>query len=176
MIAAPGNIGGIEIPSTDPLFLTVLAIHVAAGLTCVVTGAAAALSRKGRPVHVRAGRGYFWSVCVVSGTALILAGLRWPHDNHLAVLGAVSFAAALVGYVARRRRWPGDWAHILGMGGSYIVLLTAFYVDNGHQLPLWDRLPSIAYWLVPALVGAPIVGRALIRRRPSGAVRTAAPR
>jgi hypothetical protein len=33
------------------------------------------------------------------------------------------------------------------MGGSYIGMLIAFYVDNGKQLPLWDRLPTAAYWL-----------------------------
>ncbi len=175
MITASGHVGGFAIPSTDPVFVAVLAIHVAAGLTCVVTGAVAALSRKGRPVHVRVGRGYFWSVCVVFGTALVLAGLRWPHDVHLAALGTVSFATALVGYVARRRRWPGHRAHILGMGVSYIVLLTAFYVDNGRQLPVWDRLPTAAYWLVPGLVGAPVVIRALARHRRSRPVHAVGP-
>jgi hypothetical protein len=51
------------------------------------------------------------------------------------------------------------------MGGSYIGLLTAFYVDNGKQLPLWDRLPTIAYWLLPALIGVPLIYRALRRAR-----------
>jgi len=31
------------------------------------------------------------------------------------------------------------------MGVSYIVLLTAFYVDNGKSLPLWKELPPISY-------------------------------
>src|SRR5713226_5732494 len=37
------------------------------------------------------------------------------------------------------------WArfHIVGMGLSYVLLLTAFYVDNGKNLPLWNRLPPI---------------------------------
>ena len=34
--------------------------------------------------------------------------------------------------------------HIIGMSLSYIALVTAFYVDSGPKLPLWDRLPSIA--------------------------------
>ncbi len=165
VIVVSAHIGGLEIPSTDPLFLSVLAVHVAGGLTCVVTGAGAAIAGKGRPRHIRFGRVYVWSVGVVFGTALVLAALRWPHDIHLAVLGAISFAAAFVGYLARRRHWPGDRAHIVGMGTSYVALLTAFYVDNGRQLPLWDRLPTAAYWLLPALVGAPIVLRALARHR-----------
>ena len=47
-----------------------------------------------------------------------------------------------------------DWArfHIVGMGLSYIRLLTAF-IDNGKSLPLWRDLPSITYWLLPSLAG-----------------------
>jgi hypothetical protein len=55
---------------------------------------------------------------------------------------------------AEQRHWPGDTAHTAGMGGSYVAMLTAFYVDNGKQLPVWDRLPTITYWLLPAAVGA----------------------
>jgi len=63
-----------------------------------------------------------------------------------------------------RRRWPG-WArlHIAGMGGSYVLLLTAFYVDNGRNLPLWRALPQIGFWLLPSAVGAPIIAWALLR-------------
>jgi hypothetical protein len=32
--------------------------------------------------------------------------------------------------------------HVTAMGVSYIVLLTAFYVDNGPHLPLWRSLPA----------------------------------
>jgi hypothetical protein len=51
------------------------------------------------------------------------------------------------------------------------LLLTAFYVDNGKSLPLWRWLPPIAYWLLPAAVGVPLIVRAFLRhplaRRPS---------
>jgi hypothetical protein len=42
-------------------------------------------------------------------------------------------------------------------GASYILLLTAFYVDNGKNLPLWRELPQIAFWLLPGAIGAPII-------------------
>jgi hypothetical protein len=48
------------------------------------------------------------------------------------------------------------------MGTSYILLLTAFYVDNGRNLPLWRNLPPIAYWVLPAVVGILIIVRALL--------------
>ena len=40
------DIAGIEIPSTNPVFLTVVGIHVLLGLACVITGAIAMLSRE----------------------------------------------------------------------------------------------------------------------------------
>lgn len=51
------------------------------------------------------------------------------------------------------------------MGASYVLMLTAFYVDNGPNLPLWRDLPPIANWTVPSLVGAPIILWALFRHR-----------
>ncbi len=54
---------------------------------------------------------------------------------------------------------------VLATGGSYIALLTDLQVDNGPNLPLWDRLPSLAYWILPSLVGFPLILRALTRRR-----------
>jgi hypothetical protein len=49
------------------------------------------------------------------------------------------------------------------MGSSYLLMLTAFYVDNGKNLPLWRDLPPIAYWTVPATVGVPMIIWALLR-------------
>jgi hypothetical protein len=51
------------------------------------------------------------------------------------------------------------------MGTSYMVLLTTFYVDNGPRLQLWDRLPVLAFWYVPSLIGLPLVLRAMVRSR-----------
>ena len=62
----------------------------------------------------------------------------------------------------RKRRSNWVKLHITGMGTSYILLLTAFYVDNGKTLPLWRDLPPAAYWLAPALVGIPLIARALL--------------
>ena len=52
---------------------------------------------------------------------------------------------------------------MVGMSLSYIVLLTAFYVDNGPKLPVWDRLPTIAFWVGPSIIGLPLLARALLR-------------
>jgi hypothetical protein len=86
-----------------------------------------------------------------------------PKDYHLFVLGALSFAAAYFGRQARRQRWC-NWArlHITGMGTSYVLLLIAFYVDNGKQLPDWKELPHFTYWLLPAIIGVPLIIRTLL--------------
>jgi hypothetical protein len=49
------------------------------------------------------------------------------------------------------------------MGLSYILLLFAFYVDNGKQLPVWKDLPAFTYWLLPFAGGTPFIGWALLR-------------
>jgi hypothetical protein len=148
-------------------FAALLIPHIAAGLMAVVAGATAMLSPKRRGRHPKAGSTYYLALCVVCATAVGMAAMRGPGDAYLVVLGALSLAAASLGYLARHYRWQG-WIrlHILGMGTSYIVLLTAFYVDNGPRLPVWDRLPVLAFWIVPSLIGLPLVARAFIGRRP----------
>ncbi len=158
------NVAGIEIPSTDPVFLAVVGIHVLLGLACTVTGAIAMLSPKRAGRHPRYGTVYFWCLAGVCLTATSLAAVRWAEDYHLFVLGALSFAAAYFGRQARRRRWR-NWArlHISGMGMSYVLLLIAFYVDNGRQLPVWKDLPHFTYWLLPLAVGITlIVSRSIV--------------
>lgn len=145
-------------------FAAMLLLHVPAGLTTVVAGAVAAGSPKRRGRHPWFGTVYYWALGVVFVSATGMAVLRWTEDRHLFVLGTLAFGLASVGFLARRIRWKG-WTtcHVLGMSLSYVVLLTAFYVDNGPHLPVWDRLPAVAYWTLPGLVGLPLVIRAMRR-------------
>jgi hypothetical protein len=130
----------------------------------------AALSAKGSVRHVRSGRVYYWSLAVVFATATAMAAMRWAEDYHLFVIGSIAITAGSVGYLHRRLRRSGDAVHITGMGTSYIALLTAFYVDNGKNLPLWSHLPRIAYWVLPSLIGLPLLARAVRRAHtPAGA-------
>lgn len=162
---AASRIFGDHVGSTAPVFLAFLAVHVVAGLAAVGTGAIAALTRKGGPRHVKAGRSYYRAISVVFATAIVLAAMRWRQDYYLLVIGAVAYTAATIGYQHRRRRRPGDSGHIIGMGAAYVAMLTAFYVDNGPHLPLWDRLPTLTFWLLPSAIGAPVIARSVIRAR-----------
>jgi hypothetical protein len=162
--AQPIAIAGISIPSDAPPFLAVLAVHVLAGLICVIAGVAAMTSRKARGRHPWAGSIYYWSLSVVFASMATLSVARWAEDYDLFALGILSFLAASVGRQARRRRWR-NWArfHVVGMGLSYILLVTAFYVDNGKSLPLWRDLPQAAFWILPSLLGGPLILHALWR-------------
>jgi hypothetical protein len=164
-MATAARIFGDQVGSTAPVFLAFLAVHVLAGLTAVITGATAALVRKGSPRHIRAGRWYYRAITVLFATATVLAAMRWRQDYYLFLIGTVAFTAATIGYQHRRRHRPGDTGHIAGMGIAYVAMLTAFYVDNGPRLPLWDRLPALSFWLLPSAIGAPIIARAVARAR-----------
>jgi hypothetical protein len=114
---------GIPIPSSSPIFLSIVAVHVAAGLVCTIAGIAAMLTAKRAGRHPAAGTVYYWSLFVVFLTMAALSILRWPHNTHLFVLGILSFGAGTLGRTARRRLWRG-WLrlHITGMAISYILL------------------------------------------------------
>lgn len=155
---------GLPVPDAGPVFAAALVVHVAAGLTAVGSGALAATAGKRPGRHPTAGRVYLWALGVTAATATILAVIRWREDAHLFAFAVVAASLGWYGLRARRVRRPG-WAarHGIGMGGSYIALLTAFYVDNGPFLPVWNRLPHVLYWLLPGLVGAPLIWLALRR-------------
>jgi hypothetical protein len=155
-------VAGIVIPSTSPLFLAGVGVHVVAGLVCVAAGLVAMLSRKVRGRHSTFGTIYYWGLAVLCLSAAALAVAHWPQDAVFLSLAAVAFGAAHLGRAAMRRRGAVR-LHITAMGSSYIVMLIAFYVDNGKFLPVWRDLPPLTYWLIPAAIGLPIMAWTLLR-------------
>jgi hypothetical protein len=164
MAMLTGDVLGLPVPDAGPVFTAALIVHIGCGLSAVIAGALAATARKRPGRHPHAGRVYLWAIGGVFATATMMAALRWHHDWHLFLIGSVAFGLAASGYRARRRGRPG-WPtrHAIAMGSSYIALLTGFYVDNGPFLPLWNRLPHITYWLLPAAIGTPLIVLALRR-------------
>jgi hypothetical protein len=155
---------GVPVPSVDPVFLTVVRFHIVVGIVCVLVGASAMLSHKGRGRHSIFGTYYYWCLAIVVATATGLSLVRWVDNYHLFFLGALSLIAATVGRTAMRRRWH-NWVghHVTGMGLSYVLMLTAFYVDNGKNLPLWRELPQWTFWVLPGAIGIPIIVHTLLR-------------
>lgn len=168
------------------MFRIVLALHVTAALTAVVSGALSAAAAKGPGRHPRAGTVYLYALAAVFVTVTIMAAMRWGRDWHLFVIATVAFGLAATGWRARRGAQGAQGAqetretretrrtlwHGATLAASYVLLFTGFYVDNGPRLPLWDRLPHLAYWFIPAALGAPLTWRALARYRARAGYRT----
>ncbi len=152
---------GIPLPSDNPVFPGLVAVHIAFGLTAVIAGVLAMLAPKGRGPHSRRGIAYFWALAGVFLTMSALSFMRWADDYALFILGAASFGAALIGRWAIRRGMVR--LHLSCMGMSYVAMLTAFYVDNGKNLPLWRDLPQLAFWVLPVALGAPIIAYHVFR-------------
>jgi hypothetical protein len=164
MAATLQRILGFELPSNSPIFLSVLSLHILLGVACAVLGIAGMLIQKRAGKHPQFGTAYYWCLALLFASATVLALMRWSEDYHLFILGALSFTAASVGRMARRQLWP-RWIdfHVTGMGMSYVLMLTAFYVDNGKNLPVWRDLPHLAYWILPGAVGIALIVNALTR-------------
>jgi hypothetical protein len=94
-------------------------------------------------------------VCVSAGT---LAILDWSRLWWFLPIAVGSYAFALLGYVAAKRRWQG-WlqAHLTGQGGSYIAMVTALFVVNWETLTGTRGVVSPWAWALPTVVGSPII-------------------
>jgi hypothetical protein len=160
-------------------FFLPLVVHALAALTTGVTGVITFSRPKRSGRHPKWGVRYLWAYTVVFLTAIILSDQHWPTDAYLVVLATIGYGFALGGYGARRfrqkpmvRRILGKhWisAHIVGMIGSYVVLWTAFYVDNAHLIPGLEQLPTLTFWVLPSLIALPFLVVSLSRFAPKTA-------
>jgi hypothetical protein len=115
-------VGGIVIPSTDPVFIAMtVGVHIPLGIACVLAGAGAMLSEKRRGRHSTFGTVYFWCLLALSASATFLAVMRWSENYHLFILGALSFASAWIGRSAIRLRWR-YWARLHNRAGPFLRL------------------------------------------------------
>jgi len=72
---------GIPIPSSSPVFLSIVAVHVAAGLVCTVAGIVAMSTSKRSGRHPSAGTVYYWSLAVVFLTLAALSILPMASQH-----------------------------------------------------------------------------------------------
>ena len=116
-------------------FEIILAVHIVLGVTGLILGVIAMLARKRPGRHTRVGEAYHWVMLAVCATAGLMALLDWQRLRWFVLIAMGSYAFALAGYVAAKRRWQG-WlrAHLAEQGGSYIAMVPAVLVVN------WERL------------------------------------
>jgi hypothetical protein len=157
-------------------FFLPLTVHAWAGLATGVIGVVIFCVPKRRERHPRWGTRYLWAYTLFFFTATLLFVQRWSIDAYLFLMALIGYGLALGGYAIRRfRREPWvtrvlgkQWviAHIVGMIGSYIVLWTAFYVDNAHLIPLLHQVPPLIFWVLPTLIGLPFMVLSISRLVP----------
>ena len=128
-----------------------LSVHIAAGTTGLILGPLAFRAAKRRGPHTRLGETYHWVMAAVCVTAAGLAIVDWHRIWWFLPIAAFSYANALYGYVAVKRRRRG-WLrhHVRGMCGSYIALVTALLVVN-------TRAQLLFVWFLPTIVGSPLI-------------------
>lgn len=155
---------GLPVPSDNKLFLTIVVIHILLGIACVLSGLVAMLSNKKRGAHTMAGKIYYLGMLLMFFTVMPLSIMRWPFNTHLLILGALAFVFTWLGRRLAHYPKPG-WTrlHTICMGSSYVFLLTAFYVDNGKNLPFWRQFPQWFFWIFPATIGIPLIIYTLLR-------------
>lgn len=142
---------------------TVLVVlHVAAGVTGLVMAPVAMLVAKNR-LHAQVGIAYQGCVAVLTLTALGLVAFDPARLAGLGVIAVLTQAAAAGGWLLARRR-PRGWEpwHVRLMAGSYVSFVTAFLVVQ------W---PHPISWVLPTLIGSPLIARASARVRRRTAIR-----
>jgi hypothetical protein len=129
----------------------VLAVHILCGALALIAGLAAMRVSKRRGLHTRLGEFYHWLYVGLFVTAAALAVLEWERLWWLLPVGVFSYAFALLGYVAAKRRGQ-NWLrwHLTGQGGSYIAMSTAVLVVNAGIAAWWA-------WILPTLIGSPLI-------------------
>lgn len=137
-----------------------VAAHVAAGALGLMIAIPTLLVRKRRRGwHGRLGRVFVVLAMVVALTAFWLVAQAPSELVGLGVLGVLTALWAGSGWaLARfRPRVRGGWVrwHVSMMGSAVIAFVTAFAVQvfDGH----------LAAWLVPTMLGSPLIGRTVQR-------------
>lgn len=136
-----------------------LAAHITAGTVGLLLGPLALAVPKRAGWHPLLGVAYQGAVAVLAATALGLVALAPGRLWWLGLIAVATEVAALAGWQARRRHAPG-WVgrHIRFMCSSYVSFLTAALVVN------WA---SPLAWVLPTLIGTPLINRAVRRAAPS---------
>lgn len=140
------------------MFQTILWLHIAAGTVGLVIGPISMFSEKRKGLHTKIGSLYFYLMALVCLTAVGMAVLHWSKSWWFTIIAGFSFMHAGIGYRAVQIKGK-NWLrrHISGMLGSYIAMTTALLVVNAHRIPSYTALPRIFYWLLPTIIGTPLI-------------------
>jgi hypothetical protein len=139
-------------------------LHAGGGLLLLALGAYLMLAPKRGATHRVGGELYFWLLAGTCVSALVI-GARHPGLSVFEVVTPITFGYGLLGYVAGKMR-PFRWRdrswlywHLLGQGGSYIGVVTAFGLQVAPRILPPSLLLVVLLAIVPAVVGSRLMGR-----------------
>ncbi|WP_081798138.1 DUF2306 domain-containing protein [Neobacillus dielmonensis] len=140
------------------MFKLFLLIHIISGIVCLVSGIFAMSARKKKGRHTTAGEIYHGFYVLVFISAIYMSITHWEESAYLFYIGVFSYALAILGYLAGKIRWK-NWlnAHIGGMLGSYIGIVTATIVVNIPKVPVLNEIPVLIFWFLPTIIGTPFI-------------------
>ena|SRR5690625_230299 len=140
------------------VFGVFITLHIISGTICLIVGLLAVFAKKQRGWHTFVGELYHGSYVVVFLSAIVTSVIHWEESAYLFFIALFSYGLALFGYLARKRR-SQNWLpkHIAGMVGSYIGIVTAVLIVNISKIPIINEWPVIIFWLLPTIIGTPII-------------------
>jgi hypothetical protein len=156
------------------VYTVVIVVHGLLGTALLVVGFLALRApkrRNGR--HGRLGNAYFALLVTCLPLGMVI-GSRHAGLSAFEIATPPTLAMGLVGWVAMRRRprrflgRPWIAAHVGGMGGSYIGVVTASSFQSFGRLAPDSVVAAVVIFALPTLVGAPLIGGAIARRTPAG--------
>ncbi|MEA2272563.1 MAG: hypothetical protein QOI98_1271 [Solirubrobacteraceae bacterium] len=155
------------------VYTAVIVAHAVLGTALLVVGFLALRAPKrsgGR--HGRLGQAYFAILFTCLPLGLVI-GSRHAGLSAFEVATPPTLALGLVGWIAMRRRprpflgQPWIVAHVSGMGGSYIGVVTAGAFQTFGRLAPDSVIAAVVIFAVPTLVGSPLIARAIAKRVPA---------
>jgi hypothetical protein len=119
--------------------------HVVAGFAGLAIGGVGMRVPKTRMLHTRLGDWYFVAISAACLSAACIAILEWQRLWYFLGAAVGTYAFALVGYLAAKRRRTG-WllTHVVGVTSSYCGLVMAFVVTNIKVVPGMSDVPFFA--------------------------------
>lgn len=119
-----------------------LYLHIVVGSIALLSGGIALLSKKGKDLHQKAGKIYFWAMTLVFITGIIVAGYRF--NRFLFLIAFLSYYSVFAGlrslklkklHIGQKPEWY-DWAAGLTNGVANIVFigLGLYYFFYGNNI------------------------------------------
>ena len=126
----------------------VRSIHVVAGVSGLALGAVGMSTPKDWRLHPWAGECYFVATTVACASAVVIAISEWSRLWYFLILAVGTYAFAVVGYMAGKRR-KREWllVHVVGLTSSYCGLAMAFLVGRFGIMRIFPSLARFPFFV-----------------------------